>query len=86
VLVSGAPLFYYFDFDYAYGAGSEAKSYREKAIALKKEGFTHMLLLVGAVDDPEEAKYFRLVYSRDIPQAARSNAARGAKLYRIEVK
>jgi len=84
ILVNGAPLFYYFDFNYVYGSGPPAKSYREKAVKLKEQGFSHILLLVGAINHPEAARYFRLIYARDIPGAPRSNATRGARLYQIK--
>jgi hypothetical protein len=82
ILVSGAPLFYYFDFPYEYGSGPQANSFSELARKLKRSGFTHTLLLVGAMDS-ESGRNFRLIYSRDLPPAPRSNAARGAKLYEI---
>ncbi len=83
ILVGGAPLFYYFDFNYVYGSVPKANSFYELAGKLKKQGFTHLLLLVGKLDGPEAVRYFKLVYSKEMPPAVRSNAARGAKLYEI---
>lgn len=82
ILVSGAPLFYYFDFNYVYGSGPQASSFSELAQKLKEKGFTHTLLLVGAMDS-KSTDNFRLIYSRDLPATPRSNAARGARLYEI---
>ncbi|MDI6892708.1 MAG: glycosyltransferase family 39 protein [Actinomycetota bacterium] len=85
ILVGGAPFFYYFDFNYVYGSGPQAASYEERARRLKEQGFTHILLLVGSIDKPEAARYFPLIYNRELPATVKSNATRGAKLYSIDV-
>jgi len=94
VLVYGAQLFYYFDFDYAYDEPVGGQSTFETARELREKNIDYVLLLVdkgGPQDlwnikgfkDPKMTDYFRLIYTKAMPNPQRTNAARGAKLYAI---
>ncbi|MBI4744399.1 MAG: hypothetical protein HY776_06235, partial [Actinobacteria bacterium] len=82
ILVGGAPLFYYFDFNYTYGLDAEAKSAAELSRKLKEKNISYVLYLIGSIGYSDTSEYFELVYNLDSPPP-KSNATRGAKLYRV---
>lgn len=83
VLVNGAPFFYYFEFPFEYGTGPGGDTVKERYGRLRRTGFTHMMILVGELTDPQELKEVKLVFQAEQPANARSNAARSVRLYEI---
>jgi len=65
ILVYGAQLFYYFDFDYIYSETFQASSYRELASKLKKRKISHILLLYDSRQTDELSEISRLAVTRD---------------------
>ncbi len=94
VLVYGAQLFYYFDFDYLYELPVNKSTPDKLVEELKKKKISHILLLVdnagpqnlwelGGFEKFQDSPYIKLIYQKDMPTPARTNTARGAKLYEI---
>lgn len=96
VLVYGAQLFYHFDFDYLYELPVKESAPDIVAAELKEKGISYILLLVDRTgpqnlweikgfENVKGSPYFNLVVQKDMPVPARTNAARGAKLYAVGI-